>query len=141
MKRVSASQKKEVIKRAQGYCEYCRSSMSFSPDPFSVEHIVPQSLGGKTAPDNLALSCEGCNGSKYNKILGYDPVSELMVPLFNPRQQKWEDHFAWSQDFTLVIGLTPTGRATEKELRLNREGVVNLRRILYAAGAHPPSLK
>ena len=37
-----------------------------------------------------------------------------------------------------MIGLTPTGRATVETLRLNREGVVNLRRILFLVGLHPP---
>jgi hypothetical protein len=42
-------------------------------------------------------------------------------------------------DFTLAIGLTPTGRATVERLQLNREGVVNLRRVLRTIGQHPPS--
>ncbi len=49
-------------------------------------------------------------------------------------------HFAWSADFSLIIGLTPTGRATVEALQLNREGVVNLRRALYALGEHPPDV-
>jgi hypothetical protein len=49
------------------------------------------------------------------------------------------DHFAWSDDFTLVIGLTPTGRATVEKLQLNRSGLVNLRRVLRAVGEHPPA--
>ena len=40
--------------------------------------------------------------------------------------------------FPLIIGLTPTGRAMVETLRLNREGLVNLRRLLYAAQKHPP---
>ena|SRR5438876_6796520 len=139
MKRVAARQKREVTERARAYCEYCRSPMRFSTNPFSVEHVIPQSLSGKTELDNLALSCQGCNNHKYDKITGRDPVSEETVPLYNPRQQQWEDHFAWSQDFTLVIGLTPIGRAMVEALQLNRDGVVNLRRILYAAGEHPPA--
>lgn len=47
----------------------------------------------------------------------------------------------WSDDFTLIIGLTPTGRATIETLFLNREGVVNLRQLLYAIGKHPPPLR
>ncbi len=35
------------------------------------------------------------------------------------------------------IGLTPTGRSTVEVLQLNREGVVNLRRVLYGMGEHP----
>jgi hypothetical protein len=38
----------------------------------------------------------------------------------------------------LIVGLTPTGRATIEALKLNREPLVNLRRLLYAAGEHPP---
>ncbi len=37
-----------------------------------------------------------------------------------------------------VVGQTPTGRATVLALRLNRKGVVNLRRILAQVGEHPP---
>jgi hypothetical protein len=61
------------------------------------------------------------------------------VPLYHPRRHRWEDHFGWSEDFTRIIGLTPTGRATVEALLLNRSGVVNLRRLLYQHGAHPPA--
>lgn len=44
----------------------------------------------------------------------------------------------WSSEFTRILGVTPTGRATVEALLLNREGVVNLRRALYALGEHPP---
>jgi hypothetical protein len=47
-------------------------------------------------------------------------------------------HFAWSVHSTMIIGLTPTGRATVEALRMNRKGVVNLRRVLFAMGEHPP---
>jgi len=52
--------------------------------------------------------------------------------------KKWNEHFAWSLDFALIFGLTPTGRATAETLQMNREGVVNLRRALYIIGEHPP---
>lgn len=137
MSRVTARQKREVVSRARGLCEYCRSPVNFSTDTFSVEHIVPRSLGGKTELENLALSCQGCNGRKYNKTIGRDPLSEELVPLYDPRQQVWEQHFTWSQDFSRVLGATPTGRATVEVLQLNRTGVVNLRRVLYATHEHP----
>ena len=139
MKRITSRQRRDVIERAKGFCEYCLSDMSISAGPFAVDHIAPQSKGGETELDNLALSCQGCNGIKYNKTQGYDPVSEQLAPLFNPRQQAWKDHFAWSQDFTLIKGLTPTGRVTVTELKLNRASVVNLRRMLYSVGKHPSS--
>jgi len=96
--------------------------------PFSVEHIIPRQAGGETTLDNLALACQGCNGHKYVKTEGVGPVSGELVPLFHPRRQLWREHFAWNADFTLIIGLTPTGRATVEVLQLNREGLINLRR-------------
>jgi hypothetical protein len=136
--RVTAQQKKAVAERANGCCEYCRSQVRFAIQPFSIEHIIPRSAGGETVLDNLALSCQGCNNHKYNKTEGRDPVSGDTVPLYHPRKQRWSKHFAWNDDFTLIIGLTPIGRSTVEALQLNREGVVNLRRVLYAMGEHPP---
>lgn len=135
---ITARQKQIVVDRAGGSCEYCRSQARFSPDPFSIEHIIPRSRGGTDHLDNLALACQGCNSRKYTDVDAIDPVSGKCVPLFHPRQHRWSDHFAWNDDFTLVIGLTPTGRATVERLQLNREGVVNLRRALHSVGAHPP---
>jgi hypothetical protein len=137
--RPSDQQRRIIAERAGGYCEYCHSQARFAIQPFSVEHIVPRSQGGRTVLDNLALACQGCNNHKYTKTHGRDPIGGALAPLFHPRQMQWSDHFAWSSDFSLVIGLTPTGRATVNELQLNREGLVNLRRILYTMAEHPPA--
>lgn len=53
------------------------------------------------------------------------------VRLFNPRRQSWEGHFAWNEDYMLIIGLTSVGRATLDALHLNREETVNLREVKY----------
>ncbi len=136
--RVTRRQKRIVRERAGGLCEYCRSQMRFSTHDFSVEHILPRHLGGKSTLDNLALACQGCNNCKYTKTTALDPVTEKQVPLFHPRKDVWSDHFVWSDDSTRIVGRTPTGRATVEALQLNREGLVNFRRILFAAGKHPP---
>lgn len=139
--RVTAKQRQIVAERAQHCCEYCRCPARFATQSFSVEHIQPQSQSGKTTLDNLALACQGCNAHKYTKIDGYDPATGEVVPLYHPRQQKWSDHFSWSNDFSLIIGLTPTGRVTVETLQLNRAGLVNLRQVLYAVNVHPPKEK
>jgi hypothetical protein len=136
---VPAELRRQVTDRARGCCEYCRSQERYSPQAFSVEHIRPRAAGGETTPDNLALSCQGCNNFKYTRTTGVDPVTRAEVPLFHPRQQPWNDHFGWSADGTLVLGLTPTGRATVEALRLNRDALANLRRVLFAAQEHPPA--
>lgn len=105
---------------------------------FAIEHILPRDKVGPTSLNNLALSCQGCNNHKYNKTEALDSLNKQIVPLYHPRQQRWGDHFAWNHDCTLIIGLTPTGRATVAALQMNRPGLVNLRRVLYTLGAHPP---
>jgi hypothetical protein len=131
--------RERVRARAGRCCEYCCSQDAFSPQSFSAEHVVPRSRGGATSLENLAWSCQGCNAHKYSKLEGWDAATGCKARLFHPRVDRWIDHFVWSEDTTLVIGTTPTGRATVEELKLNREAVVNLRRVLAGAQLHPPS--
>ncbi|GAB4457169.1 MAG: HNH endonuclease signature motif containing protein [Armatimonadaceae bacterium] len=127
-----------VTERARGQCEYCRCLSGFHSDPFAIEHIVPEALGGATEEANLALSCLGCNSFKGAFVTGYDPITNTETELFHPRQQMWTEHFVWSADTTQILGLTASGRATVERLRLNRPGLVNLRAALRHFGVHPP---
>ncbi len=136
-KRLSGTTWRKVFERAKGCCEYCRSQDCYSPDAFSIEHIIPKARGGGNDFDNLALACQGCNGHKADKTRARDPHSRKLVRLFHPRHQKWDDHFAWNEDFTLVVGLTTTGRATVATLNLNRQRLGNLRTVLRILKRHP----
>jgi len=138
-KHIPAELRRLVQQRARGLCEYCRSQQRFSPQSFSVEHIKPRAAGGPTTLDNLALSCQGCNGHKYSKEMARDPITGSLVPLFDPRMQNWREHFAWNDGATLILGFTPTGRATVETLQMNRQELVNLREVLYTAQKHPPT--
>lgn len=135
---VSSELRKFVFERAAGCCEYCRSQARFAPEPFSIEHIVPVSSGGSTAESNLALSCQGCNNYKAARTSATDSITGSTTTLFHPRLQLWNEHFAWAEAYTTILGLTSAGRATVQALRLNREGLINLRWVLYGAGEHPP---
>jgi hypothetical protein len=126
-----------VLTRAGFCCEYCRSPRNFSSDDFAVEHITPKSLSGLDDVDNLALSCQGCNSRKFTAISAIDPVSGLETSLFHPRIDIWAEHFIWSDDTTMLIGLSAMARATIQKLDLNRSRVKNLRRVLALAGEHP----
>jgi hypothetical protein len=137
--RVPVAVKRRVEERAAGCCEYCRSQAAYSVQSFSVEHIDPEGGAGGEALENLALACQGCNNAKYQKTQAPDPTTGEIVPLFHPRNQRWTDHFAWQDEYVIMVGLTPTGRATVEALRLNRSGVVNLRRLLVGVGKHPPA--
>ena len=136
--RVTAALWRVVKARARDHCEYCRSPEQFATQSFTVEHVLPRDAGGETVLENLAWACFGCNGHKHTATHGIDPETGERVPLFHPRQQRWLDHFVWSDDFTRIGGTTPIGRATIAVLHLNRAGLVNLRRVLAAGGAHPP---
>jgi hypothetical protein len=134
----TAQERRLVQERADGRCEYCLSPAAFVPDPFAVEHIIPRVLGGSHRPSNLAFSCQGCNSYKGADTEGIDPATGQRVPLYHPREDPWREHFAWNEDCTRLLGLTPVGRATIARLELNRTGVVNLRRVLRGVGEHPP---
>jgi cytochrome P450 len=68
-----------------------------------------------------------------------DPKTGRRVPLFHPRWQRWSRHFAWSEDFMIIVGHTATGRVTVAALHLDRPELLNLRRVLRAVGEHPPA--
>ena len=135
---ISVELRNLVAARANGLCEYCQSQESFATERFSIEHIEPRAAGGLTVAENLALACQGCNGHKAAKAAAVDPETQTSVTLFHPRQQRWPEHFAWSEDHLRIIGVTPTGRATVMLLHLNRASLLRLRRALIAINVHPP---
>ena len=103
-----------------------------------LDHLVPRSLGGPTTEGNLWLACSLCNDHKNNRFLIVDPETGINVRIFNPRQQEWAEHFAWSEGVTRIDGTTTIGRATVAALHLNRPSLVLARRLWVAAGWHPP---
>jgi hypothetical protein len=135
---ISVAEQSQIIERADKRCEYCQSCMDYSSQSFAIEHVLPVALGGKTTLENLALACGGCNGHKYTKVEAFDALSQIIVPLYNPRKQKWCDHFVWSSDRLQMVGQTASGRATVDALKLNRVGVINIRKLLMMVGHHPP---
>lgn len=137
MKRISNELRKRVAHRAAEKCEYCQSPEGFSISGFSIEHVTPQSKGGESSFDNLAFACQQCNNHKYTAVDAVDPVSGNYFALFHPRLDVWSEHFAWDFQFIRIVGITGTGRATVARLKLNRESLVNLRRLLVKHGFHP----
>lgn len=127
-----------VRERARGRCEYCLTSEELSGTRCQIDHILPRSRQGATTADNLCLACPACNGHKHARTHATDPESDAQVPLFDPRRQRWSEHFAWSADGTEIIGLTPVGRATVAALKMNDPLIVSARSQWASIGAHPP---
>lgn len=133
------STRQRVRQRAGNRCEYCLSNQDYVMGILQVDHVTPRAKAGSDTEDNLCLACELCNQYKWTKTAGLDLESGETVTLFNPRQQKWHDHFTWSEDGTEISGLTACGRATIIALRLNNSISVTVRRNWVRAGWHPPS--
>ncbi len=125
-----------VQERAGGRCEYCRMHQSLQGATFHVEHIVPASRGGPTSLENLAWCCPSCNLHKSDRVRAIDPDTDQPAPLFHPRQDDWNAHFAWV-DYRLT-GRTATGRATIAALKLNAERRLLIRRAEEMFKLFPP---
>jgi len=110
---------------------------------FTIDHLLPQSLGGSDDPKNLGLACRRCNERHYNFTTGIDPETQEEISLFNPRQQQWAEHFIWTADGLKIIGITPTNRATCNRLDFNDEFhnqgfIQDSRQFWVQGGWHPP---
>ena len=121
---------REVVRvRAGNRCEYCRVRQEHVPFALlQIEHVRPKKHGGDDSVENLALACNRCNLSKGPNLAGIDPETRTAALLFNPREQRWEEHLAHRG--ALIEGLTPTGRATVRVLNMNERHRVQLREEL-----------
>ena len=107
--------------------------------PLEYDHLHPVALDGSTVRENLWLASTRCNDFKGDRIEGLDSETGESVPRFNPRTQRWLDHFVWATTGVRILGLTATGRATVAVLRLNNAFIVVTRQFWAAAGWWPPA--
>ena len=131
--------RRQVARQGRYRCGYCLSSEKIVGMTMTIDHLIPEALGGPTEEENLWLACSACNGRKGDRISARDPLTGETAPLFNPRTQSWGEHFEWSDDGLQVLGKTPAGRATVIALELNRRVLVEGRRSWVKVGWHPPS--
>jgi 5-methylcytosine-specific restriction endonuclease McrA len=92
MVRIPERLRQQVVERARGRCEYCQTQQVIVVS-MDIDHIVPESVGGKSTLKNLCLACIACNGFKLDFQFGIDPETEQDTLLFNPRTQDWHHHF------------------------------------------------
>jgi hypothetical protein len=130
--------KQQVRERANFLCEYCHASEQWQYVQFTIDHVIPLTKGGADNLDNLALACFHCNRQKSDKIEAIDPETQQIVALFNPRQNQWSQHFIWSANRLLLLGVTPIGKATVITLNCNRDRLINIRRADLEVSRHPP---
>jgi hypothetical protein len=127
--RIPARIRNQVRQRANGRCEYCGLLDSLARLSHQVDHVVPPRHGGSDELINLAWACFRCNNGKGTDIGTVDITTNQRVWLFNPREQKWDEHLELEVT-GLIIGKSSEGRATARLLDMNVETEVEARRLL-----------
>lgn len=127
--------REEVARRARFRCEYCRIHDLDAGFPHQADHVVSVKHGGQSGLDNLAYACAICNRRKGSDIASIDPITGELVGLFNPRQQRWSDHFRLDAEW--IIPVTRIGEATARLLGLNLTERLAERRLLQSLGRYP----
>lgn len=126
-----------VAQRAKHRCEYCHAPEIIFNVAFEVDHIIPISKKGKNEQENLALCCRICNRHKLDRIEGIDHNTEDVFRLFNPRMDRWEEHFFLNDRSFEIEGKTPIGRVTVQILAINSTLQIRARKIWHNLGIFP----
>ncbi|OKH18567.1 HNH endonuclease [[Limnothrix rosea] IAM M-220] len=121
-----------VRERADYLCEYCHSPEKLSASRFTIDHLIPRSLGGTDDLENLALACRRCNERRYNFVAGVDPKNKEITPIYQPRLYQWSDHFCWENQGALIRGVLNDERYPAED------SIQATRKLWIAAGWHPP---
>ena len=133
---ISAGLRRLILERANGCCEYCRADTDSHAIDAAIDHIIAEKHGGKTIAGNLCLSCFWCNSFKGSDISSVDWRNDAtIVPLFNPRNQDWNEHFEIRH--LKIVPLTATGRVTVFLLRMNASERIKERRLLIELEVYP----
>jgi len=122
----------QVRIRAKNCCEYCRLPAEYSDAPFQLDHIIAETHGATTTLQNSAWSCLYCNRFKGPNLSGWDKELQSVVRLFNPRTDKWSEHFQW--DGPLLRSRTSIGRVTVQVLHINDDSAILVRQLLLDLG-------
>jgi hypothetical protein len=101
-----------VEARAHRCCEYCLLPADVAFFPHEVDHVIARKHGGTTDASNLAFTCWRCNRHKGSDLGSFDPQTNRFSFLFNPRTQRWVEHFIFQG--AALLGLTPEDRTTER---------------------------
>jgi hypothetical protein len=132
---VSAELRRLVVARAEGICEYCLIAEDDTYLGCEVDHIISEKHGGPTQADNLAYACTFCNQAKGSDVGSIHWESRQFVRFFNPRTDRWADHFVLSG--SRVEALTQVGAVTARILSFNNSERLLERQTLQEMDRYP----
>jgi hypothetical protein len=134
---ISDELRRQVITRADNLCEYCLLDIEDTYLGGEVDHIISIKHGGATEANNLAYTCQPCNRNKGSDLGSMHWPSGQLVRFFNPRTDRWADHFELSGAF--IKPLTEIGEVTARILGFNSEERLQERQGLIEEGRYPSS--
>ena len=108
---VSAELRRRVVARAEGLCEYCLIAEDDTFYGCEVDHVISEK------EENLALACAFCNWAKGSDVGSIDWESGEFVRFFNPRSDRWADHFVLVEN--RIEKKTAIGAVTARILGFN----------------------
>jgi hypothetical protein len=73
-------------------------------------------------------ACHRCDLRKGPNLTGIDPITGDIVPLLNPRRDRWSDHFHLQG--AVIEGVTAVGRTTVWLLAMNDTRRIERRELL-----------
>lgn len=126
-----------VESRANGLCEYCLIHDADTYLGCQVDHVVAEKHGGQTISNNLCLACTYCNRSKGTDLGSLDDTGDL-VRFYNPRADRWLDHFRI--DHYLIVPTTPIGIVTARILGFDQIDRVTERIALHKIDRYPTNV-
>ena len=125
-----------IVNRAKQICEYCLIHEQDTNFGCQIDHIISLKHGGTSDPGNLAYACVFCNRYKRSDIGSVLLPSQEMIRFFNPRTDRWSDHFRL--EGAIIVPLTEIGKVTSQILDFNNINRVLERQTLITAGKYPP---
>jgi hypothetical protein len=149
---VSQELRRLVATRADRLCEYClihEDDTFFGCEvdhiislkhggPTEAENLASLKHGGPTEAENLAYSCMFCNRQKGSDIGSILWRTGELIRFFNPRKDRWADHFRLSG--TVIEPITGIGEVTVRIFDFNAGDRILERETLIAVGRYPSSV-
>jgi hypothetical protein len=132
---VSAALRRLVAVRADNLCEYCLIHAEDTVFGCEVDHIISEKHGGATDAENLAYACAFCNRAKGSDIGSIVSLTGHFVRFFNPRTDRWTEHFAL--EGITVVPLSDIGEVTARILDFNNSDRLLERQALRDVGRYP----
>lgn len=132
---LSAEVRQLVADRAHYLCEYCLIAEDDTYVGCEVDHIISLKHGGSSEAENLAYACFYCNRRKGSDIGSISQQSGQFSRFFNPRTDRWFDHFRLNG--SSIQPLTSIGEVTARIFNFNTANRILERRALQEANRYP----